>query len=386
MARTIRYLAAAAALTGLAACDTALDADLRGGLGATSTTDAARAAVGPRPRADARGIISYPNYQVAVARRGDTVVDVARRIGSDPSELARYNGIDADVELRAGEIIALPRRVAETGSPTGPQGAVDIAGLAGAAIERAQPDAARAPVIESRTLPAADTGAEGPVRHKVARGETAFTIARLYGVSVGALAEWNGLDANFTIREGQFLLIPVAGTARPAAVTQPGSGSATPVPPSARTPQPAEAPQPAAEARAQAAATPTPAPGLGTQTRADVGRLARPLEGPIIRAFNPGRNEGIDIAAAAGTPVKAAGGGTVASISRSTDGGTFMVLRHEGNLLTVYIGIDSLAVERGARVERGQVIARVAPGDPSFLHFEVREGLDAVDPSSYLGS
>lgn len=34
-----------------------------------------------RPTPDARGVISYPGYQVAVAQRGDTVASVAARIG-----------------------------------------------------------------------------------------------------------------------------------------------------------------------------------------------------------------------------------------------------------------------------------------------------------------
>ena len=48
-----------------------------------------------------------------------------------------------------------------------------------------------------------------PIRHKVSRGETAFTISRLYNVSIRSLADWNGLDSNYTIREGQYLLIPL---------------------------------------------------------------------------------------------------------------------------------------------------------------------------------
>jgi hypothetical protein len=37
---------------------------------------------------DAQGVISYPGYQVAVARRGDTVGSVAARVGLSAQELA----------------------------------------------------------------------------------------------------------------------------------------------------------------------------------------------------------------------------------------------------------------------------------------------------------
>ncbi len=53
-----------------------------------------------RPRPDKRGIISYPNYQVAVARRGDTLSDVAARIDMPADNLARYNGLRPDDQLR----------------------------------------------------------------------------------------------------------------------------------------------------------------------------------------------------------------------------------------------------------------------------------------------
>jgi len=41
-------------------------------------------------------------------------------------------------------------------------------------------------------------------------------------------------------------------------------------------------------------------------------------------------------------------------------------------------------VAKGDKVKRGQTIAVVRAGSPSFLHFEVRNGIDAVDPMPYL--
>ena len=61
-----------------------------------------------------------------------------------------------------------------------------------------------------------------------------------------------------------------------------------------------------------------------------------------------------------------------------------LVLRHEGNLLTVYANIDGITVSKGDRVKRGQAIAKVRAGDKPFLHFEVRQGFDSVDPMPYL--
>ena len=60
------------------------------------------------------------------------------------------------------------------------------------------------------------------------------------------------------------------------------------------------------------------------------------------------------------------------------------MLRHEGSLLTVYAGLDNIAVDKGDRVRRGQKIAVVRDANPPFLHFEVREGFNSVDPGPYL--
>ncbi len=124
MTRTaaIRFLTLGTALGVLAACsDTgALDWDLRpDGPGTYSTAEAARSATANRPAPDARGVISYPGYQVAVARRGDTVASVAARVGVPPAELASYNAVSPDAVLNDGEVLALPRRVGESTPGTG---------------------------------------------------------------------------------------------------------------------------------------------------------------------------------------------------------------------------------------------------------------------------
>jgi lipoprotein NlpD len=413
-------LLAGAALLALGACsDRPVDADLRG-LGNGFSTSEAALNLPDRPRPDDRGVISYPNYQVVVAQGGDTVRSVAGRVGVDAEALARFNGISPDVELRRDEIIALPGRVAEPSLATGmvasapmqPAGAIDVTTLASSAIDRAgpqqtlpqpaaqqagqpitpapaaqQPGATPTPAAQPAPAavaptPAAPVGTE-PIRHRVERGETIYSVARLYNVPVRSIAEWNGIGADLAVREGQFLLIPVAGATAPARpeINAPGTGSVAPVPPSASTPLPAENPS----APLPAAATP-PAPDIGAQTAAPATgkQLVYPVQGSIIRAYAEGRNEGIDIGAPAGTDVKAAAAGTVAAVTRNTDGITIVVIRHEGSLLTVYTHLDNLTVAKDASVRQGQVIGKVRAGDPSFLHFEVRRGMQSVDPVTML--
>lgn len=374
-----RVLLVGTVLVGLSACD-GFDLDLRNNFGeGFDTSGAVRQASAPRPRPDNRGVISYPNYQVAVAKRDDTISDVAARVGVDASELARYNGIDAATPLRDGEIIALPHRVAEPGPNTGaitagpirPADQIDVETLAGAAIERAD--------APTQRLPEGQSGEE-PIRHKVERGETAYSIARLYNVSVRSLADWNGLGPELNVREGQFLLIPVASPAQARTeepVTQPGEGSPTPTPPSSTQPLPEDDTTPAAETQAAEPESPALA---GERTSS--ARLLFPVEGNIIRPYEDGR--GIEIAASEGASVVAADAGTVAVITESVDGIAIILIRHPGNLMTVYANLTDIAVEKGDTVNRGQQIAAVRGGNPSFLRFEVRRGMESHDPMEFL--
>ncbi|MFN4057270.1 MAG: peptidoglycan DD-metalloendopeptidase family protein [Roseinatronobacter sp.] len=392
-----------AAVLGIAGCTNRFDIDMRRSENGFATSDAARAPSATRPRPDARGIIAYPEYQVVVARPNDSVASVADRIGMSAQELARFNALTPETMLRGGEVLALPRAlpgaVAPQSGGMGGGNTITVTTLAETAIARAEGVTAPASTTLAPTPVATQPASAQPTRHRVVRGETAFTIARLYNVSARDLADWNGLDPEMRVREGQTLLIPVAqGTPptppfRPASepapqpVTQPGSGSPTPVPPSASAPLPPPA-APVQQQQAAAAQTAPASPNLA-QERTTASAPAptsfqMPVDGRIIRAYAPGRNEGIGIAAPAGTNVRAAAAGTVAAITRTTGNVTIMVIRHDGGLLSVYANIDNLSVAKDARVTRGQTIAKVAAGDPSFLHFEVRRGQESVDPMRFL--
>ncbi len=381
--RMVRFSAAIGLLALAGACTGPMDFDQRGVLGGFSTTDAALSATSDRPKPDARGVITYPTYQVVVSRRGETPSGIARRLGIDATDLARYNGVGEDVTLRSGEVLALPHKIAGGDN-------VDIASLAGAAIDAA-PDTT--PVATTTLPPAKPAPVSGPepLRHKVARGETAYTISRLYQVPVKSLAEWNGLGPDLGVHEGQVLLIPLASqkppatatvasatAAAPAAtVTRPGQGSPTPLPPSASTPLPDEVIAPATEVE-------TVDSPVGPPSKPSTSRMGFPVKGNIIRAYSKGKTEGIDIAAEPGSPVKASADGTVAAITEDADQVPIIVVRHPGNLLTVYANVDKIRVKKGDKVKRGQELAVLRTGKDAYVHFEVRDGFDSVDPMPYL--
>ncbi len=352
-----------------------LDWDLRTGPGSLDTTEGARAPTAARPASDARGVISYPGYQLALAQRGDTVAAVAQRLGVDAEALARANALRPGDPLRDGEMLLLPTRVAGgavQGNVIGGGTGVDVSAIATTALDRAGTSGGGAPLA----------GGTEPIRHTVARGETAFSIARTYNVSARALADWNGLGADLAVREGQPLIIPPTTGPAPAVVTTtvaPGTGSPTPEPPSATQPLPDEKTTPATEVAKETPAS----PDLGeTRTEATATRFAMPVNGKIIRAYQ--KNEGIDISAAPGATVKAASDGTVAAVTTDTGQVAVIVVRHADNVLTVYAGLDGVKVKKGDKVQRGQSLAVIRAGTPSFLRFEVRRGAASVDPMEFL--
>lgn len=366
--KPITWPVSAVLFLGVSACGNLenFDIDLRGGQ--YDTTEAAQNASRAKPVADERGVISYPTYQVVEALEGDTIAKIAERLNTAAGPIARYNGLKVDEPLAHGTIVALPHKLEAAPAPTVEDTPIDVTELANAAIDNAQ-------TSEPKSMPPSSEGIE-PIRHKVVRGETAFTISRLYNVTVSALAEWNNLDANLTVREGQYLLIPLpAETVAPVPPTStPGAGSATPTPPSAEKPLPGPEPE--------VASTPEPKPEpVATRTG---GRMGYPVQGKIIREYAKGKTDGIDISSPAGTTVVSAMDGVVAAVTTDVNQVPIVVVKHSDNLLTVYANLSDIMVAKGDNLLRGQGIAKVPSGNPSFVHFEVRKGLESVDPMDYL--
>ncbi|WP_134726852.1 M23 family metallopeptidase [Paracoccus luteus] len=284
-------------------------------------------------------------------------------------------GAQAQGTAAPGSRMAMPRFTLPWGRPA-------AAGAApGQVTDPFAGQGVRQPAVEGG-LPARSSGAAAQAAtqsHTVAAGETAWSIARRYGVSADALAQANALPASMAVRVGQRLAIPARAGTTTVAVAAPGAGSATPQPPSASRPLPSE--------RTRPASTPAPradAPDMGqTRTAASgSGRFAMPVNGSIVRPYKKGTNEGIDISAAPGAAVRAASAGTVAAVTRDTDGVPIVVVRHDGGLMTVYAGIDGLKVAKGDSVSAGQSIGTAR--NEGVVHFEVRKGFDSVDPEGYL--
>ena len=120
-------------------------------------------------------------------------------------------------------------------------------------------------------------------------------------------------------------------------------------------------------------------------------RLVRPVGAAIGDGFGPRGNRfhtGVDFLASSGTPVHAAGSGTVVFAGYDDGYGALVVIRHALGVTSWYAHLSRITVSHGERVGTGAVVGRVgASGDATgpHLHFEVRVRGAAVDPLSALG-
>jgi murein DD-endopeptidase MepM/ murein hydrolase activator NlpD len=99
-------------------------------------------------------------------------------------------------------------------------------------------------------------------------------------------------------------------------------------------------------------------------------------------------HSGIDLRAAAGTPVHAVGAGTVVLAAEHFFGGNSVYIDHGGGLISVSMHLSRMLVKQGERVTPGQVIGEVgATGRVTgpHLHFGVRWHGARVDPGLLLG-
>ena len=219
--------------------------------------------------------------------------------------------------------------------------------------------------------------------HVVQRGETAYSISRMYNVDVTSLTSLNRIPEPYTIKVGQKLQVPSREPVR----AVPSSAVAGGPVPLARPSGTVSAAPAQTTANATEPKNPLPSPPAAT------GSFVWPVEGKILSTYGPKanglHNDGINIAAEIGAPVRASQSGVVAYSGNELKGyGNLLLVRHDNGWMTAYAHNSKLLVNRGDTVTRGQTIS-LAGNSGSVVtpqvHFEVRQGAKAIDPQSVIG-
>jgi septal ring factor EnvC (AmiA/AmiB activator) len=116
------------------------------------------------------------------------------------------------------------------------------------------------------------------------------------------------------------------------------------------------------------------------------GRLVSRFGQETERLGGTAVRNGIEIALAEDTPVRAVHGGTVAMAGPFLGFGNLVIVDHGANNYSLYGYLATPAVERGAAVDAGADLGRSgsAPAGPPALYFELRIDGRAVDPLQWL--
>ncbi|GHS99753.1 hypothetical protein AGMMS50276_24000 [Synergistales bacterium] len=164
-----------------------------------------------------------------------------------------------------------------------------------------------------------------------------------------------------------------------------------------KTPKPSLPPAVTTASVASGDTAPAPnAPNYSTATPKD-GKFSWPVTGKVTSSYGSKRgrrrvHSGIDIPMPFDTPIGAAADGVVAdtgsSKSKSYRGyGNTVVIDHGNGVFTLYAHCSKLAVKKGQRVKRGDVVAyvgRTGRTTTAHVHFEVRKNGKPVNPMPYL--
>jgi murein DD-endopeptidase MepM/ murein hydrolase activator NlpD len=289
-----------------------------------------------RPATPDAQIVAAGSYTV---RPGDTLGRIAQVTGAGTGAIARENGLAPPFTVREGQRLAIP----------------------------------------------------GGRYHVVRPGQAGIAIARAYGVEWSRIVAANGLAEPFVLGVGERILIPGPAPGNSHAAER-AAAFRLDVDDILTGGEPAPA-------IGQAPVRPVARPGRTLPATAVVvaparltGGFAWPVDGSVTKRFGPGasgvRNDGIKIAVARGTPIRATANGVVAYVGDGIAAlGGLVIVKHGDGWTSIYGHASRLLVQRGQAVKQGQTIA--LSGDTGFadrpqVHFELRKGRVPVDPLSQL--
>ncbi|MCY4541420.1 MAG: peptidoglycan DD-metalloendopeptidase family protein [Rhodobacteraceae bacterium] len=332
------------------------------------------------PPADERQTSTKPTVGTRIERDGILYVEVmegeslravAGRVEVDPVALAQHNRMQVDDTPPAGTIVLVPAELqSSTETIVASVDAVQVADGSVESVDSPQPQPFQQPDF---------------TRHRVRKGENAYEIARMYGVSVRTLAEWNDLDASFSVSAGDLLKVPMIKKSDLPEQTGEEAGADATVVAAPATEQPATEAEPAPglasiEPKEMAPATDNSTTGTTSS------EYVFPMAGSVTKGYSvegDERHEGLRISGEAGTAIRAIADGKVALISDMVGNNVIIFILHGGNMYSVYQNVSDRTVREKQEVTRGQEIGRLGT-EPGWLFFQIRLGLSSVNPSDYL--
>lgn len=240
-----------------------------------------------------------------------------------------------------------------------------------------------------------------PANYTVKGSDTLYKVSRMFDTTTTDLARLNNIKAPYRLVTGQRLRLPplheqppttlaqvsmprssapVAVTTKSASVQRIDREELKPVPVAREEVMTPVSKQEARTARLE------PQPMTGNVN------FIKPVSGQVISGYGPKEdglhNDGINIKAAKGDAVRAAEQGIVVYQGNQIGGyGNMVLIRHANGYLTAYAHMSKILVHKGDKVKRGQSIGTVGSSGSvksPQLHFEIRKGRDAIDPTTLM--
>ena len=292
--------------------------------------------------------LKLPARRYYVVKSGDTLYSISRRFGVDPSDLSAFNSIGLGRPIRSGQKLYMPDEAVESAAREAPEAAPETA------TERPS-RRSRAPSYTSPYVP--------------------YTPQPSYQAPIPSTPP----EQTPSNQAAPPIEVPPAQT--------PGAPALQPfqlVPERPPTPPPA---QPGG--RSTIIQT-SPPPSAAEVVAAGRGKFVWPTDGTLISVFGSKpdgqRNDGLNIAADAGQPVRAAADGQVVYAGDQVPSfGNLVLVKHDGGWVTAYAHMSKILVRNRDQVVQGQELGEVGQTgsvDRPQLHFEIRYAASPKDKAT----
>ena len=348
-----------------------------------------------------------------IVQKGDTVYSLARKNGMKAAEFAEINNLKEPYTLSIGQKLTTHRAsvVAKKEIPNV------------ISVEKVEEIKAEKLIVKEPIKPNTITRVDLQ-EIVVQKGDTLYSLSRKYEIPVNDLAVMNKLSSPFTLSVGQKIKVPKLNEVKTVSATKTekitpakkveakksADIKASATAPVVKTTNSSNTTKTAVNTKPvnQQSVTKVQQPTKTTTQKQKISsnpqkqlprvvarsssKFSWPVRGKILSAYGAKNNglfnDGINIAAAQGTAVKAAENGVVAYAGNEVKGmGNLIIVQHADGWMTIYAHLDSMSVRRGTRVNVGTQIGRVGKTGKVVqpqLHFEIRKGTKAYNPTQYL--
>lgn len=250
--------------------------------------------------------------QTHIVQRGETLYSISRSYGVSLDELCSVNGIQNSSVVKAGQRLSVPQHTA-----------------------------AKDP---------------RPGSYTVEKGDTLYSLARTFGITVDELRAYNDMDQNAVLQAGQTLRVPVQKTVASASELN----SAIPFDlPEITDPRPYSA-------------------------KKGDSSLVWPVSYPDV-SYIDGKISGVQLSAKSNESVKAIAAGTVMFSGIYRGFGEVVFIRSADGYIYVYTGLGSITVAKGDSVASGGVIGSAGidaiSGKPQLTFMVFKDG-NPIDPAA----